>query len=256
MLFSHLIDHGHDCLDSLSFYFYTHIPCHTIQSLSLAMSNKLPTPNPSVTTNPWGRQLLGYYNNRTEWTPRKLQQPHISSLSKFAMLVGFFGVPIGYMYAVKNQTYRTRVDHEHHYSSVVLGHSGVYPTANVPENTPVHVQTLTPYENHISLNSRSAFGYKTRFTPEEVTQGHANMWLLEQRKENDPTYQFDSTYHLQNYMVAAPKEDYDAIKLKATWRLAAAAYYQDRAPGIYLPLDAETDYISQVRAEIDAIASS
>ena len=94
-----------------------------------------------------------------------------------------------------------------------------------------------------------AFGHEFTFSPIEVTIKDANLKLIHlDEARGTAEYQIDPKYQLHRYMVAAPKEDYEAIKLKGLWRLAAAAYYQDRTPGYNIPLQKETEFKSEFDA--------
>lgn len=197
---------------------------------------RVPPRNPR--TNPFGKYVTGYFNFRTEMFPLAPQEETSSWMWKALPVWTFFGgLFFGSYYAYNNLTEAKLWQNEQMFLAQQSDSAKAVKTLNYPEQAKAHTEPIPPYRNFITTRPDMAFGSNGVYaSTNEVHPGVITNLRRHHDDANSLLFQFGHNWNSFRYTKAKPAEDYDAVRLKALFNLAAAAYHEGRRPSLHLPL--------------------
>lgn len=188
----------------------------------------------SPRTNPLGKYLQQWYNFRTRLSPP--EHDTSTTAGRLTTVALWFGLPItAYILAV-NTSDEWRYRAQKHWMSSRQPKAQINEKFNYPEETKgqLHDESITSRQFYQVARHQYVF---PSLAKGQYGHYHAHT-MVQTRRANDEQ---DSTWcpggvshNVHRYQIAKPIEDYNAVKIKATFNLAAAAYYESRA-NLYFP---------------------
>lgn len=188
-------------------------------------------------TNPFGKYISAFFNYRTELLPidsfRFGWVRTASALSFWAFLTG------GGYYTLNQYTETQHWNNEASYQAMAGGATRNNPIhmPEYPADAPQHLEAITPMKNFISARPDMVFGPNKQWMAGDGV--HTQYQTVARNLEDaiDSSFmQGGADFNVHRYVKAKPLEDYEAIRLKGLFNLAAAAYYEGRAPAFFQPL--------------------
>lgn len=186
-------------------------------------------------TNPFGKYVTGFFNFRTEFLP--LARGTVP-LSGYIGVIAFWGGLLGGSYYCLNKyneyyRFKNELLFQQHQTDIVGGRAAL----NYPEDVKLHSEAIKPYHNHMAVRQEMVFGNNGVFKTNPYSYSDAQTRVRNAEDKIDSTiFHGGLAWNVHRYTKAKPLEDYDAIRLRALFNLATAAYHENRAPGLFLPL--------------------
>lgn len=195
-------------------------------------------------TNPFGRHILGIFNYRTQLNPPS--RGKVTFLRALIPVSFWAGLTFGGYYLLKRFKTSFRYEGELQSAAVVGDRQGYYKGYREHTETmeatrdQLHYHAITPYDNRVAVRQEYVFGNAPAFTAPVTSFFHHHVRLrLLHEKHNSLNYRLDPAHNSHRYIKAKPKEEYDALRLKALFNLSAAAYHEGRAPNVFIPLETQ-----------------
>ena len=178
-------------------------------------------------------------------------------MTKALPVWAFFGsIFFGSYWAYGNLTEAKLWENEKMFFAQQSGSDKAVKSLNYPEQAKAHTEPIPAYRNFVTARPDMVFGGNGIYAPSEDLHPSTISNLRRNHDDaNSLLFQFGHNWNAFRYTKAQPAEDYDAIRLKALFNLAAAAYHEGRRPALHLPLavQARVEAYSQQNVYDEAI---
>eukprot|EP00461_Guttulinopsis_vulgaris_P001750 UN01750 len=197
----------------------------------------------SPRTNPLGRNIQSFYNFRTMLEPADADNHKFGT--KLIAWAFWAGLPLGTYWALNNYSedtwYKNQLNYQAHRTPCTRGSAKMFPPETVGQ---VCAEVIRPRNNVHLANQEYIFPALTRPAHDGTAENPNQLYALVRRAEEKAgslAYGFGHSHNIHRYEIAKPMEDYNAIKIKANFNLAAATYYESRANIFFPKLEANDE---------------
>jgi hypothetical protein len=190
-------------------------------------------------TNPFGKYVTGFFNYRTELLPLARGT---TTIPQHVLVLGFWG---GLLFGGKKLLDIYNEEHRFHNEMIYKTHQTAATGANYrlkyyTADTQPHSETIKPLHDHIAMRPDVIFGNNKVWGAISESASNVNTSVRARELQVDSLMmQGGYNWNSHRYTKAKPASDYDALRLRALYNLATAAYHENRAPGFFIPLSAQ-----------------